>query len=181
MNSLTDANLKSLKWEQTGKLASRLVADGQTIATLSWAKSWGSLATGESAEGEWTFKRIGFLRPRVTVRETGSDADLAVFSISWTGDGTVVFSDVEIFQFKRSGFWHPEWSMSDSKGARQLLLRPDVGWKKKKADVEIDRSAISNKRTTLLAILGWYVIILVSDYDYDGGGSTAAVMAAMGA
>jgi hypothetical protein len=92
MNSLTDANLKSLKWEQSGKLASRLVADGQTIATLSWAKSWGSLATGESAEGEWTFKRIGFLRPRVTVRETGSDADLAVFSISWTGDGTVVFS-----------------------------------------------------------------------------------------
>ena len=56
-----------------------------------------------------------------------------------------------------------------------------MGWKKKKADVEIDRSAISNKRTTLLAILGWYVIILVSDYDYDGGGSTAAVMAAMGA
>jgi hypothetical protein len=32
----------------------------------------------------------------------------------------------------------------------------------------------------LLAILGWYVIILISDYDYDGGGSVAAVMAASG-
>ena len=52
MKSLDDAGLKSLKWEQSGKLASRLVAEGQTVATLTWAKSWGSLATGESADGE---------------------------------------------------------------------------------------------------------------------------------
>jgi YD repeat-containing protein len=180
MKSFEDANLKTLKWEQSGRLSSRLVADGQTTATLTWAKSWGSLATGESADGEWTFKRLGFLRPRVVVREAGSDSDLAVLSISWVGEGAVVFSDGEAFQFKRSGFWHPEWSMSDSRGARLLSLKPDMGRKKKKADVEVGDSDVLSKRISLLAILGWYVIILISDYDYDGGGSIAAVMAASG-
>jgi hypothetical protein len=51
---------------------------------------------------------------------------------------------------------------------------------KKKADVEIENSTILNKRILLLTILSWYVIILISDYDYDGGGSIAAMMAATG-
>jgi hypothetical protein len=156
------------------------VADGEKVATLTWAKSRGSLATGESAEGDWTLKRLGFLRPRVTVREAGSDTDLAVLSMNWVGEGAVVFSDGETFQFERSGFWHPQWSMSDSRGGRLLLLKPDVGWKKKKADVQIEDAPTPSKRISLLAILGWYVLILISDYDYDGGASIAAVMAATG-
>jgi hypothetical protein len=159
MKSLNDADLKSLKWEQSDKMASRLVADGQIVATLTWAKSWGSLATGESADGEWTLKRLGFLRPKVSVRENGSDSNLAVLSINWVGEGAVVFSDGEVFQFKRSGFWHPEWSMCNSRGQRLFLLKPDVGWKEMKADVEIEGAPILSKRTSILAILAWYVVI----------------------
>lgn len=167
-------------WEQSGKLASRLVADRETVATLTWAKSWGSLATGESADGEWTLKRSGFLRPRVTVRENGAGSNLAVLSIGWVGEGALVFSDGETFQLKRSGFWHPEWSIIDSKGERVLLLRPELGWKKKEALVVVEDVPPLSRRLSLLAIVGWYVIILISDYDYDGGGSIAAVMAASG-
>ena len=90
---------------------------------------------------------LGFLRPRVTVRETGSDSNLAVLSINWTGEGAVVFSDGETFQFKRSGFWHPEWAMLDSRGLRVFLLRPDSGWRKKKADLEFRGAAPSSGRT----------------------------------
>jgi hypothetical protein len=179
MKSLDDAG-KSLKWEQSGRLASQLVADGNIVATLTWAKSWGSLATGESADGTWTLKRLGFLRPRVTVREPGSESDLAVLSINWMGEGAVAFSYGETFHFKRSGFWHPEWSMSDSSGGRLFSLKPDAGWRKWKADVEIEGGNVLSKRTTLLVILGWYVIILISEYDFDGGASFAAVMAATG-
>jgi hypothetical protein len=175
-----DTKSKTLTWEQSGKLASKLSADGEVAATLTWARSWGSLATGKSGDSEWTFKRLGFLRPRVTVRETSSDSNLAVLSINWAGEGAVVFSDGETFQFKRSGFWHPEWAMLDSRGMRVFLLRPDSGWRKKRADVEFRGAAAPIKRTLLLAILAWYVIILISDYDYDGGGSVAAVMAASG-
>jgi hypothetical protein len=180
MKSSEDVKSKTLKWEQSGKLASRLLDDGAVAATLTWARSWGSLATGKSGDSEWTFKRLGFLRPRVTIRETGSDSNLAVLSINWTGEGAVVFSDGETFQFKRSGFWHPEWAMLDPRGVGVFLLRPDSGWRERKADVEIRGAPAPSKRTLLLAILGWYVIILISDYDYDGGGSVAAVMAASG-
>ena len=180
MKSSDDSKSKALKWEQSGKLASRLSADGEVAATLTWARSWGSLATGKSGDSEWTFKRLGFLRPRVTVREVGSDSNLAVLSLNWVGEGAVVFSDGEAFQFKRSGFWHPEWAMLDSRGVRVFLLRPDSGWRKRKADIEFPGEAALGNRALLLAILGWYVIILISDYDYDGGGSFAAVMAASG-
>src|SRR5712692_10317146 len=160
MKSLDDARSKSLKWEQSGKLASRLLADGEVAATLTWARSWGSLATGKSGGSEWTFKRLGFLRPRVTVRGTGSDSCLAVLSINWAGEGAVVFSDGETFQLKRSGFWHPEWAMLDSRGLRVFLLRPDSGWRKKKADLEFRGAAPSSGRTCYSQSSGWYVIIL---------------------
>ena len=170
---------KSLKWEQTGKLSSRLTADGDVVATLAWAKSWGSLATAETAAGEWTLKRLGFLRPRVTLREAGSESDYAVLSMNWAGDGRVAFSDLETFQLARSGFWNPEWVMLDSSGGAILSLKPDSGWRKKTADVRILSPSISDK-SELLAILAWYIVLLISDYDYDGGGATAAVMAASG-
>ena len=91
-----------------------------------------------------------------------------------------MFSDGETFQFKRSGLWQPEWSMVDSRGMGMLLLRRDSGWKKNKADVEIWGASIPSKRALLLAILGWYVMIQIPDYDYDGGASMAAAMAASG-
>ena len=115
MKSLDDAKSKSFKWEQSGKLASRLVGDGEVAATLTWARSWGSLATGKSGDSEWTFKRLGLLRPKVTVRETGSGSNAAVLSINWVGEGAVVFSDGETFQFKRSasGSQSGRWSIRE--------------------------------------------------------------------
>ena len=182
MKSLDAIGADSLRWEQSGKLESRLSADGEVAATLKWAKSWGSLATAESSDGEWTLKRAGFLRPRVTLRKIGSDSDFAVLAMNWAGEGQIAFSDSEVLQFKRSGFWNPEFSMLDSNGTRLLLLKPDSGWKRKrKAAVEISNVAGSSRnKMALLAIIAWYVVLLISEYDYDGGGATAAVMAASG-
>jgi hypothetical protein len=171
---------KSLKWEQSAKLASRLTADGDVVATLTWAKNWGSLATAESAAGEWTLKRLGFLRPRITLRKTGSKSDYAVLSMNWGGGGHVAFSDGGIFELTRSGFWNPAWVVLDSSGGSFLSLKPDSGWRKKRADVKILSASIPEGKSELLAILAWYVVLLISDYDYDGGGATAAVMASSG-
>ena len=101
-------------------------------------------------------------------------------SIDWAGEGALVFSDGETFQFKRPGFLHPEWSILNSTGRILLSLKPDLGWKKKETALEMEDIPPLSKRTSLLAIVFWYVIILISVYDYDGGGSAAAVMAASG-
>lgn len=173
---------KSMRWEQTAKLASQLISDGKEIATLNWAKRWGTLATGEAGARKWTFKRVGFLRPRVTIREAGSASDLAILSMSWAGDGGVVFSDGETFQLRRLRFWHPEWTVtSDSRGGKMLLeLRPEVEWGKEEGcEVKVEGGAEGDGgRTILLAILAWYIILLIADYDYGSGATT--VMAASG-
>jgi hypothetical protein len=45
-------------------------ADEQNIGSLRFEKAFGASARGDSPHGSWTFKRVGFLNPRVTVRRT---------------------------------------------------------------------------------------------------------------
>ena len=148
-------------------------------ARLTWAKSWGSLATGESADGEWTLKRIGFLRPRVTARLAGSSSNLAVVTMDWNGGGSVAFSDASDFTFRRTGFWHPQLSLTDTVGTRIFTMMPRAGIGKQDAILTLENEAArSSWRTSLLAILGWYLSILITDY--DGSAGMVAVMAATG-
>ena len=178
MERLTSTKSKSFEWTRTGK-ASTLVADGQVYATITWTKSWGSLARGESADGEWTLKRIGFLRPRVTVRTPGSSSDLAVVTMDWNGGGSVAFSDASAFAFRRAGFWHPQLVLTDSVGTRVFAMTPTASLGKQEAILTLENEAArSSWRTSLLAILGWYLSILITDY--DGSASMVAVMAATG-
>jgi hypothetical protein len=93
MKNLQNRGISQFYWIQTGELELKLIApDNQSdpFAVLRWAKRWGSLATGESADRYWSFKRVGFLRPRITIREAGSDSNVAVFSYQ-SLKGTVDF------------------------------------------------------------------------------------------
>jgi hypothetical protein len=72
---------KELEWVQPSalKMEFELRADDETAATLRFRSSLGSLATAESGDGCWTFKRVGFWRTRVTIRACDGETDLAVF------------------------------------------------------------------------------------------------------
>lgn len=167
-----------LRWKQTGKLESRLYSDEAEVASLTWASGHGSLATGLAQGKSWTFKRAGFLRPRVTVRDSGSSIDAAVLTMSWRSDGTATFSDGGAFRLKRSGVLHPAWSITGLEGKELLLLTPELDLKHVECEVAVEKEV---PRTLILATLGWYVILLTSYIDYDVAGTTAAVMAATGA
>jgi len=171
MERLTSTKSKVFEWAKSGK-TSTLTAEGKVYARVTWAKSWGSLATGESADGEWTLKRVGFLRPRVTVRKKGSQTDLVVISMDWTGGGAVSFSDASSFSFKRVGFWRPELVLTDPIGSRVFSMSQSSGFGKQRATLKLESEAArSSWRTPLLAIVGWYLAILISEYD-----STTAVI-----
>src|ERR1700730_6770496 len=88
-----------LNWVQpkSGTRTYELRSEGDVIARLSFEKRSGTLAALE-AEGEhWTFKREGFFHPRVTVREPAGDENIAVFTHSWSGNGTVEFMNGESY------------------------------------------------------------------------------------
>jgi hypothetical protein len=78
---------RELKWTQPELLKRyfELLCGDDRIGTLRWEKSFCSLATAEASEGQWTFERGGFLRPHVTVRESGSAETIAMFEASWSG------------------------------------------------------------------------------------------------
>ena len=176
MERLTSTKSTTFEWTKSGKV-STLTSDGHVYAKVAWVKSWGSLATGESADGRWTLKRVGFLRPRVTVRIEGSQSDLAVGAMVWNGGGTVAFSDASSFSFRRVGFWHPEMVLADSMKSEVFKMTPSSGLVKQGATLELENEAArSSWRTSLLAIVGWYLSVLVAEYDQN-----VALIAAAGA
>src|ERR1035441_5308392 len=76
-----------LEWRQPEGLSRfyQLTDNGREIATLRFESSCGSLATGECGQARWTFKRTGFLSPKISVREAGSETNIALFTPGWMG------------------------------------------------------------------------------------------------
>ena len=95
MRTIAELASTELNWQQRGnfKMDYELLSDGEQAATLRWRTMSGSLATAESADGCWTFKRVGVWRVRVTVRACGSDTDLAEFRQDRESEGTLTLSD----------------------------------------------------------------------------------------
>jgi len=167
MERLASAKSKSFKWTQSGKV-STLTSNGEVYAQVTWVRSSGSLATAESGDGRWTLKRVGFLRPRVTVRIEGSQSDLAMVAMEWSGGGNIVFSDGPAFSFRSVGFWRPELVITDSAGNRVLTITPSAVHMTREATLELkDETASSSIHVSLLAILGWYLGVLVTQYDQE--------------
>jgi hypothetical protein len=178
MKSFREADQEnSLKWVSTGKLESQLqTSSGEVLAKLIWKSHWSSLATGESANGSWTLKRAGFLRPRVTIRSEGMDANVAEMQVDWNGGGEVHFANGTPFQLSRKGFWNPGLGVFSASGEEILSVRPNLS--DREGSVTITQVAIDNQTKSLLAILSWYVAILASEY--DSGGYVGAIVAIIG-
>jgi len=68
MRKIAELIGQQLKWGQPSafKMQYELQAGDELAATLRFRSSFGSFATGESADGCWTFKRTGFWQTRVT-------------------------------------------------------------------------------------------------------------------
>ncbi len=175
MERLVSTKSRSFEWTRSGKI-STLASGGHVYAKVTWVKAWGSLAIGESADGRWTLKRVGFLRPRVTVRSEGSQSDLAVVTMDFGGGGKVAFSDASAFTFRRTGFWRPVLVLEDSTGRKVFTVTPSSRLGKRGAVLELEEEAArSSWRTSLLAIVVWYIGVLVTEYDENA--SLAVIVA----
>lgn len=63
-----------------------ILQSGERIfSKLDFRSEFDSLADAISANGGWTFKRVGFFSPHVTVRLASSKIDLVNCHTNWTG------------------------------------------------------------------------------------------------
>ncbi len=148
-------------------------------AGLEFPKWYGSLAIATSAEQRWTFKRVGFFNPRITVRSEGSESDLAIFRPKWTGnEGTAQLASGAAYTWKTANFWATEYAWQNAAGEALILYKQGIeaSWLadlfKTQARVEIQPAAQGIPDLALLAILGWYLIVLKQQED---AGAAAAV------
>jgi hypothetical protein len=165
MKNLHEAHLVNFCWRQPKPLkrSYELTNGVETLATLVWEKSLGSLARAETASGVWTFKRAGFVAPRVTVRLADSEKDIAIFQPNWTGAGTLELQTGDRFRWQSSGFWNPTWSFADSTFIPIVSFKADNALWKENAKVEFGTKAQQCPSLPILLCLGWYLMLLYSE------------------
>ncbi|MBL0177201.1 MAG: Crp/Fnr family transcriptional regulator [Ignavibacteria bacterium] len=158
----------TLQWLQPKALARRYELRGgdDVFAALEFRSSMGTLAVAESSEGTWTFKRVGFLHPRVTVRLDGSERDVAEFHPAFFGGGNIEIRQRNLSQWKSANFWSTKWG---SHRCRRCTFRGVLPGSRGRAlsdlfkthvTVEIHWHGTPGIPLVALASLGMYLLLL---------------------
>ena len=145
-----------------------LRSDSGLYGNVNFPKSVGSLAEAESADGRWTFKRIGFFHTRITVRVAGRETDIAVLKPNlMASSGTLEFSGGKTFLWHASNFWATKFEFTDPAGEVIVTFRSGVDepkfkdWFKTQARLEIPDNKKDLPELSLIALLGWYLIVVL--------------------
>jgi len=163
MRSLLQISSSPLIWKQPRLTEPffELKYSEEVLATLRFNNSFGSLATGTAAEGEWSFKRLGFMKTYITIREKGKDANIAVFqNNTWSGGGTLEFPDGRKYR-ANSNFWHSEVEFTDEED-KPLIRYINIGGFKLHAQLELMPSAKELPEMPWMVLLGWYLAVMTS-------------------
>jgi len=166
MSPITEATNGLLRWTpRPGRRFVLLADSGAGVAAedsetgrLFFSGKSGSLAKGETAHGEWTFKREGFLHPRITVRKTGADNNCGALVLSANGNGKLNLAWGEEFVFSTGGWLQSHWSFK--RGAIESVRFSRDG---SSADVEILNPALAAETLSVLVLLGWYAPLLAAE------------------
>jgi hypothetical protein len=151
-----------------------LQAGDAIAATLCFRSSFGSFATATSADGIWTFKRVGFTQTRATIRKSESETDLAVFkNNTWRGGGTLEFPDGRKY-LANTNFWATQYAFETEMGEPLITYRKIGGMFHMSAITEIHPLARTLPEMPWMVMLGWYLAVMM----HMDGASAAAVIAA---
>jgi len=155
---------RALEWRHVSShpRAFELTSDAGVCGSLRWEPGRGSLAVARTAGGLWSIKRIGFLRPRITVRPLHGQAEIAVYAPGLTG-GVLHHADGRHFPFARKGLWAPYWAFRRHDGPPFIRFRAAGDGDSLGAAVEIEKLTVSHDVVPLLVVIGWYLIVLAHD------------------
>jgi hypothetical protein len=165
MKLIRDVSATDLLWVQPQVFTRNweLRSGDNIVASLKWERMTGSLATATAADGEWTFKRTGFLNVRVHIRKVGTDQDVAVFYPKWTGTGTLEGADGSRVVWFSKGFFHAEWGWKTEQDAEIMSLRSTMALLRHGATLKVDPAFAGRRDLSLLALFGFYLTVMISE------------------
>ena len=152
METIFKHNEKELNWVGDRKTGFVLM-DGQTcIAELQVQGIFGSNAEGKCAEGSWKFKRVGMLKNGISVQESSSGKQLAVFKKNFSNpNGTLEFSRGKKFTVKRN-YLMTEYDLLEEK---EVL----ISYRFPQGTVIIHSAANEPELPLMVSFLGYLVVM----------------------
>lgn len=162
MRRLADVIHSQLRWVQPHVFQPvyELRQGDDTVATLALRSVFGSFATARSADGAWTFKRVGFWQTRATVRAEGGTADMAVFEHhTWSGGGTLRVASGRSIRVT-TNLWQSkiEFQLADD---HFLFRYRTEGFLRQQAELEILPSLEAMPEMPWLILFGWYLVVMM--------------------
>lgn len=175
MKKINEVIGRELEWVQPSawKMEYELRAGDDLIATLRFRSSFGSFATAESADGCWTFKRVGFWQTRVTIRGCGSEMDIAMFkNNTWSGGGTLELPDGRKI-LATTNLWQTNFEFQTEAGEALVRFKTG-GLVHLSATVEIEPAAAQVPELPWVVMFGLYLAVMMSS---DTAATAGAVVA----
>ena len=131
------------------------------MATLRWQSAFQAAAAAEAAGSAWKFKLEGFLfRQWIRVEADGQESQ-AVFTAQPSLNGILEYGDGRAFYWD-SNFWLTKWIWSDEHGHELMRVQRSLTFKAE-GGVVIDSTFLAQSELPLLIVLGWYVIMVLTD------------------
>jgi hypothetical protein len=170
-----------LTWKKTSCSRSyELKLNDQLIGTLNRPSFWSSEFVAEAQNGNWTFRKTGFLGNGAEVfdsskqdptskQDTALQQPIATFKSEWGGGSTLTFTDGQSFRLQCKGWWRPVWSVIGESGQPVLVLNV----RDKTVDVPT-AGAVPDTRLSLLIMFTWYRV-LKAEEDAQAAVMVAAV------
>jgi hypothetical protein len=164
-----------LEWRQPEVLSRfyQLTDNGREIATLRFESSCGSLATGECGQARWTFKRTGFLSPKISVREAGLRDQHRAIHARLDGQrlGGLLFRPA--LSLAAHEFRGTEWAFEAEDGTAAIALSGNRGFFKQGGTDTVTQSAAGLPETPVMLLLIWYLRVPMNE-DASAGAAVAA-------
>ena len=146
----------------------------ESFASLTRRK--GTHFVGETAEGRWSFRRIGCLHPRVIIRAGDSEQDFATVAMSWSGGGTLELPRARRMRWTQVSFWRQRYAFRDDR-ARDLVQTCGAGHGRLRLSINPEARGV--EELPLLALLGAYLLTLAVDDAAVSVAASAAVSVAI--
>ena len=178
MEPISRAVNYKLAWSQPNafKEEYELTSDIGQLGTLNFRSSWGTLAVAETADGCWTFKRVGFFSTRVSIRRCDSEVEVASFrNNTWSGGGTLELPDGRVYRAS-TNFWQTKLELVNDRDDVILRYQDVGGFFRRSATMAIDPAATLLTELPMIVMLSWYLLIMM----YRDSTASAGAVAAMG-
>jgi len=173
MIPLSAISSNRLTWSKlSNNCGSEIRLGDEIIGTLRRPSAWCFRFEATTPQGNWTFRRRGFLSSEIV--DATTKQPIAVFKPGWSGGrGTLTFADGQAFYMKCDGWWRRVWTVTTDSGEPVLSLHT------RDKSVELSGGSLDqgNPYATRISLLIMFTLYRIRQAEEDA--AAAVVVAAI--